>query len=287
MNKKYVFCIILSLALVLVLIPFVLAENNTSLIFGNIYNYDLETVQEDVIVSINTTPKPTIVVADSKYSVNVAPGYYSVTAKYFKDGFLQAQTIEYIQVDYNKEYNLDLILFPDISDEISLLETTGYATFTSRSRYYKYTGYAAGFIILASIVAVIFFYGKAPKFSRTEKKSEDDVEIEQAIYSVQLQPEISDVEVISKEEHKEDIVEESQKISNVTQIPPNAISLDSDLQQVIAIIHSQDGRTTQKDIRKQLPWSEGKVSLMISELESKGLIEKIKKGRGNIIVLKK
>ena len=33
--------------------------------------------------------------------------------------------------------------------------------------------------------------------------------------------------------------------------------------------------------------SEAKISLMIAELEHKGLVEKIKKGRGNIVVLKK
>jgi uncharacterized membrane protein len=52
------------------------------------------------------------------------------------------------------------------------------------------------------------------------------------------------------------------------------------------IIKEEGGRTTQKDIRKKIPLSEAKVSLMISELEAKGKIQKIKKGRGNIIVVK-
>jgi uncharacterized membrane protein len=48
----------------------------------------------------------------------------------------------------------------------------------------------------------------------------------------------------------------------------------------------QEGRTTQKEIRRKFPSSEAKISLIISELEHKGIIKKIKKGRGNIIVLK-
>ena len=60
-----------------------------------------------------------------------------------------------------------------------------------------------------------------------------------------------------------------------------------DLDEVINIIKKEGGRTTQKDIRKQIPLSEAKISLMIAELEHKGAIEKIKKGRGNIIILKK
>ena len=61
----------------------------------------------------------------------------------------------------------------------------------------------------------------------------------------------------------------------------------NDLDQVIKIIKKEGGRATQKDIRKQIPLSEAKISLMIAELEHKGLVEKIKKGRGNIIILKK
>ena len=63
--------------------------------------------------------------------------------------------------------------------------------------------------------------------------------------------------------------------------------VDGDLLKVISIIKGQGGRATQKDIRKEIPLSEAKISLMLSELEHKGFIEKIKKGRGNIIVLKK
>ncbi|MBW2965480.1 hypothetical protein KY342_00080, partial [Candidatus Woesearchaeota archaeon] len=55
---------------------------------------------------------------------------------------------------------------------------------------------------------------------------------------------------------------------------------------VLDFIKQQGGRTTQKEIRDKFPSSEAKISLIISELEHKGIIKKIKKGRGNIIVLK-
>ncbi|MBI2557823.1 hypothetical protein HYW20_00730 [Candidatus Woesearchaeota archaeon] len=61
---------------------------------------------------------------------------------------------------------------------------------------------------------------------------------------------------------------------------------DGDLSQLVKIIKNEGGRTTQKDIRKQIPLSEAKISLMIAELEHRGVIEKIKKGRGNIIILR-
>ena len=59
-----------------------------------------------------------------------------------------------------------------------------------------------------------------------------------------------------------------------------------DLQKLMDFIKRQGGRTTQKDIRKEFPQSEAKISLMITELEHNGKIQKIKKGRGNVIILK-
>lgn len=62
---------------------------------------------------------------------------------------------------------------------------------------------------------------------------------------------------------------------------------EGDLEQIVKIIREEGGRITQKHIRKQIPLSEAKISLMIDELVHKGIIEKIKKGRGNILILKK
>ena len=56
---------------------------------------------------------------------------------------------------------------------------------------------------------------------------------------------------------------------------------------VIKFIKEEGGRVTQKDIRKKFPYSEAKISLIITELEKDNIVERIKKGRGNVIVLKK
>lgn len=60
---------------------------------------------------------------------------------------------------------------------------------------------------------------------------------------------------------------------------------DDDLKKVLAIIKKEDGRITQKEIRKRLGVSEAKISLMITELEHKEKVQRIKKGRGNVIIL--
>ncbi|MBN2423006.1 hypothetical protein JXB41_07305 [Candidatus Woesearchaeota archaeon] len=63
--------------------------------------------------------------------------------------------------------------------------------------------------------------------------------------------------------------------------------LDNNIKDIVVLLEKNKGRMTQKQIRKEIPLSEAKISLMIAELESLGKIRKIKKGRGNIIILEK
>lgn len=62
---------------------------------------------------------------------------------------------------------------------------------------------------------------------------------------------------------------------------------EDETKKYLEFIKKQGGRTTQKEIRKNFPMSEAKISLIITELEHKGKIQKIRKGRSNIIILKK
>jgi uncharacterized membrane protein len=60
-----------------------------------------------------------------------------------------------------------------------------------------------------------------------------------------------------------------------------------ELHELHNIISKKGGIVTQKDLRKEVIYGEAKVSLMIADLEDRGLIQKIKKGRTNIIILEK
>lgn len=77
---------------------------------------------------------------------------------------------------------------------------------------------------------------------------------------------------------------ESPKI--ITPVSRKKFPLPTDLQEVMDIIRGQGGRITQKDLRSKLRYSEGKVSLMLADLERRELIEKFKRGRGNVVILK-
>ncbi len=60
---------------------------------------------------------------------------------------------------------------------------------------------------------------------------------------------------------------------------------DEQLDAVLDALRREGGRITQKELRKALPYSEAKVSLLVAELEAKGKVVKLKRGRGNILVL--
>ena len=73
-------------------------------------------------------------------------------------------------------------------------------------------------------------------------------------------------------------------VETIIQREVKEVAVVEELQKVLEFIEKEGGRTTQKDIRKNFPYSEAKISLMIDDLESKGLLKKVKKGRGNIII---
>jgi len=85
-------------------------------------------------------------------------------------------------------------------------------------------------------------------------------------------------QITKNKEHKDQSKKEDSKEEAKTE--------EDLLVKVLEIIRKEE-RINQKDLRKQFPLSEAKISLVISELESKGKIEKIKKGRGNILIIKK
>lgn len=58
------------------------------------------------------------------------------------------------------------------------------------------------------------------------------------------------------------------------------------IDKIIKLLKENDGRMNQKELRKHFSLSEAKMSLLIAQLENEGKIEKIKKGRGNILILK-
>ncbi len=102
-----------------------------------------------------------------------------------------------------------------------------------------------------------------------------------------------DKETFVEETSQEDLEEISLKEPEPAKLPESEapvikknLPLPADLQEIMDIIRGQGGRITQKDLRSKLKYSEGKVSLMLADLERRELIEKFKRGRGNVIILR-
>jgi len=62
--------------------------------------------------------------------------------------------------------------------------------------------------------------------------------------------------------------------------------LSAELEHILNELEKQDGRATQKELYAKIPGSEAKLSMMITELEAKGYVQKIKRGRTNLIIKK-
>ncbi len=62
-----------------------------------------------------------------------------------------------------------------------------------------------------------------------------------------------------------------------------AVEPDEDAKAVLRALDGFEGRSTQKELKEALGFSDAKLSLILSELESLGSIKKFKRGRGNII----
>ncbi|HWR26227.1 MAG TPA: MarR family transcriptional regulator [Methanosarcina sp.] len=77
--------------------------------------------------------------------------------------------------------------------------------------------------------------------------------------------------------------EGGKKPDSLTPPKSHKINLPEDLREILNVIRVSGNRITQRELRKKSPYSESKVSLMLSDLEERGLIEKFKRGRGNII----
>ncbi|MEM4268133.1 MAG: hypothetical protein QXK37_04870 [Candidatus Woesearchaeota archaeon] len=227
-------------------------------ISGDVYDYSFEII-DNVIVTINTTPKQQLIAKTGTYSFEAPLGQYVLTAKYYEDNILQSSTEEFIDISREGNYVIDLILFPSLDEEEKLFEAPIDAPQINFDRNERnvndvfsvqrnsWTSFFVifAFVLLFSVLFGVWFFLKKQK-KLAEQKIETSVEAKGPV-EASAEPTIIQVEDVIKKHL----------------------------------------RITQKELRKQLPFSEAKVSLILTELEANGKIKKIKRGRGNIIIYNK
>jgi len=257
------FCMIFA---VILLIPTV----SSAKIEGTIYDIELNQLT-GVKVELNSVPKQVFVSTDGLYSFIAPEGRYSITASYVKDDLKIRETVV---IRDDGVYTLDLILLPDLGIEEEILDEA--SNIDVSDSYFDSNAdttsrlIAAGAVILAGFAGFFVYHKLKGKKKSVVKKTKSKKKTSSSKTVKKLVKNIPKVIV--------DNSDEEQKVAK-------PLSSGSDLKDLMDFIRKEEGRTTQKDIRRQFPLSEAKISLMIAELEDKGLIKKIKKGRGNIIVL--
>ncbi len=235
-------------------------------ISGTAYDSGLD-VLPGVIVKVNSTPEQSLVLADGTYTLELPRGTYLLEAAYYENWAEAMSDAQELKVIDDGEYTVDLILLPDLDadddlsddfeiDEIGGAPSTGGTTEGSRAKsgligiVTRKPAADWGFItVVAGLVVVIMALAY----------------------------------LILKKKPKKPVVGKPSAGKPETGKPGSI--LPEDLDKVVSIIREGGGRVNQKDLRAKLPWSEAKVSLMVSDLEERGVVKRFKKGRGNIIRL--
>jgi len=248
--------------LIIVLMLLISIENcYAATIYGNIYDSDLEKMEGRIEVEVDSSPRQYQVSTDGTYSFFLLVGKYTIKAKYEEYGRLKYIAEERIVVRDEGRFIHDIVMYPSPEEEERLLnKTLEIPEDDSNGKQTIFLFVIIGSVFVISILLVVYFL-------RKEKKKEHIQEKEEGSFS-------------ATEEKKGEIPGSFDETKEEVESPES-------LDRVIRIIKENNGRVTQKDIRKQIPLSEAKISLMITELEDKGIVKRIKKGRGNIIILKR
>lgn len=246
MQKRYILILLLILCL-----PFSLAAT----IHGTIYDISLEEAV-DVRVSVDTSPSQLYISKNGFYSFQIPSGDYIITAEQYSNDFIIASTQESLTISDEGEYVVDLILLPVFEESED--EETKFIDDSTDEIIDKPSYNLLPAIILLILICLILIYLFLKKNKiKTKNQSKKKTKRKQ-------------------NKNKKPKLKKPQQLKTV--------QLPNDLSELYEFIRKHK-RTTQKEIRRIIPLSEAKISLMITDLESRNLIKKIKKGRGNIIIL--
>nr|AAU82823.1 uncharacterized membrane-associated protein [uncultured archaeon GZfos1D1]QNO48770.1 hypothetical protein BEOMFINI_00009 [Methanosarcinales archaeon ANME-2c ERB4] len=240
-----------------------------AVVHGTTYEWSTFEALENTIVLVNSTPPQVLVASSGSYTFDLPEGSYTIRAEYYRGNLLEYCAEEEITIVGDGDFVLDLLMFPPI-EEAYLYEDINFSEdlFDYEELYEAEEDstvllYATGILSVLAIVSALFLWKRGKKVAGKGGKEDYGYE--------PVEPEPEAPEEPGEPEELEHGGAES--------------AIPSDLQEVLSIIRDRDGRITQKDLRLRLNYSEAKASLMITDLEDRGLVKKVKKGRGNVIIL--
>ncbi|RMF05129.1 hypothetical protein D6764_05480 [Candidatus Woesearchaeota archaeon] len=255
------------------------APAESAIIRGNVYNYDLSPAR-NVRIDINTSPHQVIVVKDGAYSVEVPKGTYSLQSRQYRRGMVIAESNETVEVENDGVFTLDIIMFPAIEElDDGLLEDVSVEVPDLNDSEKGWNGYeiAVLIVVLALFSLVVYYAYQSKKLMKSievrESKHKSEGESQETKFD---EDEAGDAGMPEK-----DRAEEGKGAVRKTEHGNDYEN------RILELIRQAGGTISQKDLRKEIPLSEAKISILVSALEAEGRIVKLKVGRGNIIKLKK
>lgn len=255
-------------------------------VHGTIYSWsDFERPLRNAIVEVNSTPVQSKVATNGTYSFDLFPGNYTIKAKYYLNNVLELTNEEIISIEKEGDFTLDILLFPPTDSEYEFLGDINFTNISGDIRNEVPTDpdytmfYLIILLLLIFLIAGLYWFRKKRAGIHTEKETPGN----DIIHEMEENPSGKQIEPLPVHA---DLPPESVSLSqpaNTNEELKNK-RLPDDLQALYEAIIQSGGRVTQKDLRKKFTCSEAKVSLMLADLEDRGLIKKIKRGRANIII---
>src|SRR5665647_1816309 len=106
--RLYIVCTAIVLALV---VP-AAADNSTATIHGAVYKWDTFEPLDNTVIYVNSTPTQEMVAKNGQYTIELVPGNYTITAKYYQKDTLTYAIEETIEIKDQENYVFDLLLPP-------------------------------------------------------------------------------------------------------------------------------------------------------------------------------
>lgn len=283
-------------------VPFLADSNITATIHGATYAWDTLEPLNDTVISINSNPPQSVLAKNGMYSFELGPGDYVITARYYRNNSVIYSKETTLKIEEEGNYVFDLLLYPvsenpvteTAEDKISNVNNVNPAEKT-RTDFFTVS-------YLPVALMVLFLLGGGYKLSRKQKKMKINrsqegkfdttgflANVLAKIPGPGVKPGFENIgEAVSAKESVTEPGEPGIEIADNSKIEPTDLRkspLSKDLREALDVIRGHRGRITQKDLRSRLEYSEVKVSLLLSELEKRGLIKKFKHGRENIVTL--
>ena len=301
MNLRfYIICITAVLALAA---PSLADSNTTATIQGGTYLFGTFEPLNNTVVEINSIPPQSMVAKNGRYSFELVPGEYIITAKYYRNNTLTYFRESTFEIEVEGDYVHDLILRP-VSENLVTGTIAANMGNSDRKNFAEQIKTDSSIISYLLASTLFLLLGVGYKLSRKRKKIEKNAFQEgKKAHIIRDFFELVNgllVEILGKStdsEIKQGFADIKEAVSvtepiikpadnpEIETVALRKLPLSADLQEIMDLIRGHKGRITQKDLRSRLNYSEVKVSILLSELEKRGLIKKLKNGRENIVIL--